>query len=272
MEKNEHDIAGWVDARMAALNPSAEWQPNAARALALLRRRARVRRAGSMGAIAAAVAAGLVLLALSGPRACANPVECANEADQAAPVKNPATRPADLVRNYKESGSPAAKVTCEIYSDYQCQSCAIAFANSVPQLVNDYVKTGKVKLIHRDFPLPQHQYARLAAKYVNAAGKLGFYDAAVDYVFKTQSVWEKDGSLDAHMSKLLPPQAMAKVRLLVANDRTLDETIAADLAMAAKDKINQTPSMVVVANGKRQLIVPVPSPNLLKSYLDDLLR
>src|SRR5512133_2270846 len=114
MEKNERDIAGWVDARMAALSPAAEWQPNAARALALLRRRARVRRAGSMGAIAAAVAAGLVLLALSGPRACANPVECLNEADQSA------LTPRDLVNNYKESGSPTAKVTCEIYSDYQC--------------------------------------------------------------------------------------------------------------------------------------------------------
>jgi protein-disulfide isomerase len=265
MEKNERDVAGWVDARMAALNGAAGWQPNVAAALSVLRRRERVRRAGSMGAIAASLAAGLVLLALSGPRACANPVECANEADQAA-------LPRDLVRNYKESGSPAAKVTCEIYSDYQCPSCAMAYATSVPPLVNDYVKTGKVKLVHRDYPLPQHPYARLAAKYVNAAGKLGFYDAAVDYIFRTQPVWEKDGSLDAQMAKLLPPPAMAKVRLLVANDRTLDETVAEDMAMAMRDKINQTPSMVVVANGKRQLIVPIPSANLLKSYLDDLLK
>ena len=113
--------------------------------------------------------------------------------------------------------------------------------------------------------MPQHQYSQLAARYVNAAGKLGFYDAAVDYIFKTQSVWEKDGSLDAQMAKLLPPRTMEKVRLLVRNDRTLDETVAADMAMAVKDKINQTPSMVVVANGKRQLIVPIPSTNLLRA-------
>ena len=42
--------------------------------------------------------------------------------------------------------------------------------------------------------------------------------------------------------------------------------------MAVKDKINQTPSMVVVANGRRQLIVPIPSMSLLRSYLDDLLK
>jgi len=266
MEKNEEELARWVDARMASLDGAGEWQPNTGRALAILRRRRFVRRAEALGAIAATVAAGLVLVALSGPRACANPVECANEAEQAA------TLPAAFVRNYKESGSPAAKVTCEIYSDYQCPSCAAAFARSVPQLINEYVKTGKVRLINRDLPLPQHQYSKLAARYVNAAGKLGFYDAAVDYMFRTQSVWDKDGSIDAQMAKLLPARSMEKVRLLVQNDRTLDETVAADMAMAIKDKINQTPSMVVVAKGKRQLIVPIPYMPLLRSYLDDLLK
>src|SRR5438270_2954309 len=202
MEKNEEDFARWVDARMASLDGAGEWQPNAGRALAILRRRRFVRRAEALSAIAATVAAGLVLVALSGPRACANPVECANEADQATPL------PADTVRNYKESGSPTAKVACEIYSDYECPSCAAAFASTVPQLVNEYVKSGKVRLIHRDFPLPQHQYSKLAARYVNAAGKLGFYDATVDYMFKTQSVWEKDGSVDAQMAKLLPARSM----------------------------------------------------------------
>jgi protein-disulfide isomerase len=270
MEKNDQDIARWVDARMAALNAVAEWQPNAARALGVLRRRNRAHRAGSIGAIGATMAAGLVLLAVSGPQACANPVECANEADQVASAKK--ALPTDLVRNYKESGSPTAKVTCEIYSDYQCPSCAMAFTSVVPQFVNEYVKTGKVKLIHRDYPLPQHQYSKLAARYVNAAGKLGFYDAAVDHIFRTQAVWDKDGSVDAQMAKLLPPQSMQKVRLLVENDRTLDETVAADVALAVKDKINQTPSMIVVAKGRRQLIVPIPSMALLKSYLDDLLK
>src|SRR5436189_4895609 len=122
MEKDNQDVGRWVDARIAALNAVGEWQPNAARALALLRHRRRVRRAGSIGAIAATMAAGLVLVALSGPRACANPVECANEADQAAAPKKAAALPRDLVSNYKESGSPTAKVTCEIYSDYQCPS------------------------------------------------------------------------------------------------------------------------------------------------------
>lgn len=269
MEKNKQDIGSWVDARMRSLDNEGNWRPDAARAWAVLRRRdrtERVRRASWIGAVAAAMCGLMVLLALGGPRACANPLECANE-EQAPPQSQP------LLTNFRESGPATAKVTVEIYSDYQCPSCAQAFTGgSVPPLIRDYVRTGKVRLIHRDFPLPQHQYARLAARYVNAAGRLGFYDAAVDHMFRTQAVWDKDGSVDAQMAKMLPPAAMARVRQMAQSDKSLDALVEADLAMGAKDKINQTPSMVVVANGKRQMIVPIPSYPLLKSYLDDLLK
>ena len=271
MEQPKHDLAAWVDARMASLESGGEWRPDAARAWSVLRRRdrtQRVRRAGWVGAIAAAMSACLVMLTLAGPRACANPIECAAEEQAGKPFT-----PETLLTNFRESGSPSAKVTVEIYSDYQCPSCAYAFVNGpVPQLVAEYVKTGKVRLVHRDYPLPQHQHAKLAARYVNAAGRLGFYDAAVDHIFRTQAVWDKDGSVDAQMAKMLPPAAMTRVRQMAQTDKSLDGLVDADLAMGAKDKVNQTPSMVVVAKGKRQMIVPIPSYPLLKSYLDDLLK
>src|SRR5207302_533424 len=145
-----------------------------------------VQRAGWMGATAAGLAACLVLLTLVGPKACANPVECANEVSP------------ELAANYKVSGLPAARVTVEIYSDYQCPACAAAFLNGpVPQLIDEYVKTGKVRLVRRDYPLPPHRYAKLAARFANAAGRLGYYDTAVAEIFRTQSVWQQDGSLDA---------------------------------------------------------------------------
>jgi protein-disulfide isomerase len=263
MDKNKHDVGGWVDDKLNALEADV-WRPNEARAWSILRRR---RRSGWIGVVAAAMAACLVLFTLSEPRACANPVECANE-EQAAPALS---KP--LLTNFRESGNPASKVTVEVFSDYQCPSCAYAFTSGViPQFVNEYVKTGKVRFVHRDFPLPGHQYSRLATRYANAAGRLGFYEAAVDHIFRTQTIWEKDGSIDAQMAKLLPPAAMQKVRQMVQNDKSLDALADADVALGQKDKLNQTPSMVVVANGKRQVIVPIPNYALLKSYLDDLLK
>lgn len=262
MENNKPETGRWVDERLAALDSFADWQPNTPRAFASFQWRRRVRRAGWVSATAATLAAGLVLLAISGPKACANPVECANEAAQGAA---PAT-------NFKQSGNPAAAVTVEIYSDYQCPSCAIAYTSTVPEFVNAYVKTGKVKLIHRDFPLPQHPYARMAARYANAAGRLGYYDAAVEQIFKTQGIWEKDGSIDRQLVAVLPPGALQKVREMAQYDASLDQTVTADLTMGQKDGVNQTPSIVVVARGKRQVIPGVPAMPLLRSYIDEVLK
>jgi protein-disulfide isomerase len=268
MEKNNQDVGRWVDERLAALDGFADWQPSASRAFSALRWRQRVRRAGWVSATAATVAAGFVLLAISGPKACANPVECANEAAQGAvPQKAPAA-----ARNFKESGSPTATVTLEVYTDYQCPSCAIAYATTIPEFVAMYVKTGKVKLLHRDFPLPQHQYARLAARYANAAGRLGYYDAAVEQIFKTQPVWEKDGAIDKQLVAVLPPGVLQKVREAAQSDPSLDQSINADMTMGGKDLINQTPSVVIVAKGKRQVIAGVPQMTFLSSYVDSLLK
>ena len=189
----------------------------------------------------------------------------------AAPVRTPAAPPPMLVR-FKESGAPDAPIACEVYTDYECPSCAVLYRQTIPSLIAQYVQTGKVKLVHRDFPLPQHPYARLAARYANAAGRLGYYEQAVDRIFQTQNAWSGNGSIDAQLTQVLAPGVMQKVRDMAQNDATLDQTVAEDVAMGRKDGINQTPTIVVVAKGKRQPIAGAADFGLLKTYLDQLLK
>ena len=85
---------------------------------------------------------------------------------QTAPVRKAATTPAPVAGNYKEMGSANAPITLEVYADYECPSCGEFFRNIVPDLVAQYVRTGKIKFSHRDFPLVTlHQHAQLAARY-----------------------------------------------------------------------------------------------------------
>ena len=175
----------WVDDHLAGLDDGSGWQPDATLARARLQNldgQARIKRRWAWATAAAAVPG---LLAFVEPRACATPRGCfqratektASHSAQAAPVTDganpapapvsaqtakpqavtptPQTRPA---RNYKESGSPDAPIACEIYSDYECPSCAAFYRDTMPLLVAEYVQTGKVKLLHRDFPLAQHTY------------------------------------------------------------------------------------------------------------------
>ena len=84
-------------------------------------------------------------------------------------------------------GSPDAKVLMIEFGDYQCPSCRMFWKDIEPRLKKDYIDTGKVKLVFRDFPLMQsHPEALLAAMAVNCAGEQGKYWQYHDKVFREQ--------------------------------------------------------------------------------------
>jgi protein-disulfide isomerase len=269
------NVNQWVDDRLATLGDGNDWQPEASLALARLRdldRQAKVKR---RWAWATAAAACLGLLLFVEPHACANPLGCTQDAavrkGKATPVPQTDAARQYVVQNYKASGAADAPIAVEIYSDYECPSCAAFFHDTMPLLVAEYVKTGKVKLLHRDYPLQQHPYAKIAARYANAAGQAGQYDLAVGQIFQTQDLWSVSGDIEAQLVQVLPPAVMRKVRDMVEHDPRLDDTVVADQAMGARDRLQATPTVVVVSKGNRQTISPIPTYKLLKSYLDDLL-
>ncbi len=173
--------------------------------------------------------------------------------------------------NFRETGAATATIACEIYSDYECPHCAVFFSETLPLLMTRYVQSGKVKLVHRDFPLRQHRYAALAARYANAAGEAGQYEVVVRQIFRTQDAWSNNGDLDTAVAQVLPPVVMEKVRALVKNNPQLDESVKVDMAMGFQDHLTQTPSLVIVSKGKRHTIAPIPPFTVLSSYLDQLL-
>ena len=278
MENNErHDQ--WVDRRLAALDPPQTWQPDATLGLARLRARQKAYRSSrtrwTWAAVAASVTAvGLFLVA---PSPCSGAGCVKTDSTPAAPtmaavpVAIPPSAPPAPVRKVKESGSVLAPITVELFTDYECPHCATVFLQVIPHFVADYVKTGKVRLIHRDFPLAMHRNSKLAARYANAAGELGYYDIVVNQIFRTQALWAASGDIGTQVALVLPAGIMDKVRNLVQNDAHLDDSVAADVAIGRQDQLTQTPTMVVTYKGKRQVLAPIPPPELLKSYFDELL-
>ena len=84
-------------------------------------------------------------------------------------------------------GSPDAKVLMIEFGDYQCPSCRMFWKDIEPRLKKDYIDTGKVKLVFRDFPLMQiHPEALLSAMAVDCAGEQGKYWQYHDKVFREQ--------------------------------------------------------------------------------------
>src|SRR5581483_3177989 len=104
----------------------------------------------------------------------------------------------------------------------------------------------------------------------NAAGETGHYEEVVNQIFRTQSTWASDGDLSSQVAQVVSPEAMDKIRELVARDSHLDDTVMADMSMAMRDQIRQTPTLVFVVDGKRQPLPGLPQLEMLETYLDQL--
>jgi protein-disulfide isomerase len=87
-------------------------------------------------------------------------------------------------------GSKDAPVTLVEFSDYQCPFCKRTFDDTMPELKEKYIDTGKIKHVFRDYPLPFHQNgipAAIAAECANEQGKFWDYH---NILFSKQTEWE----------------------------------------------------------------------------------
>jgi protein-disulfide isomerase len=103
------------------------------------------------------------------------------------PVPTPpaAINMADLLDDDSVKGDPDAPVTIVEWSDYECPFCARFFDQTLGQIDEKYIKTGKVKLVYRDFPLSFHPQAQKAAEAAECAGEQGKYFEMHDELFKS---------------------------------------------------------------------------------------
>ena len=80
-------------------------------------------------------------------------------------------------------GNPNAKVTIIEFSDFQCPFCRIFWKDALAQIRKDYVDTGKVRFVYRDFPLSIHPMAESSAEAANCANDQAKYWQMHDKIF-----------------------------------------------------------------------------------------
>ena len=83
-------------------------------------------------------------------------------------------------------GKENAPVTMVEFSDYECPFCGRHFKQTYSQIIKEYVDTGKVKLVYRDFPLDFHPNAQKAAEAAECAGEQNKYWEMHDKLFENQ--------------------------------------------------------------------------------------
>jgi protein-disulfide isomerase len=171
---------------------------------------------------------------------------------------------------HQTEGSKSAPIIMEVFSDYQCPACKSLYTSTDRLIVDNYVNTGKVFLIHRDYPLPMHAYSRVAARYARAAAQIGKLQPVAQVLFQNQEKWEASGDVDGTVASVLSAGDMAKVRTLVKGG-SLDSMIDKDYALGQIYHVNQTPTTILHVKDQTYPVVGVVTFEVLHSFLDQLL-
>ncbi len=163
-------------------------------------------------------------------------------------------------------GSESAKVSVVEFGDFQCPMCA-QVAPVVNKIREEY--KGKIYFVYRNFPLPQHKNAQLAAVSAYAVGKQGKFWEMSDQLYDQQLSWADKSDAKDTFAKIASGLGidMAKYLALI-NENAGVEKIQRDQSDGYQLGVNATPTFFI--NGEKY--AQALSYEEFKKILDDKLK
>ena len=162
---------------------------------------------------------------------------------QQRPVQRP-TAPQRAKADIKDDpsmGSPDAKVVLVEYTDYQCPFCSRHAKNTLPQIKKEFVDTGKIRYVLKDFPLPSHRQAKDGAEATHCAGEKGKYWEMHDLLFANMRQMSVE-DLANHAKGL--GLNVRKFKACLEDDRYV-KAIEGDIAEGRQGGVTGTPSFLL---------------------------
>ena len=104
------------------------------------------------------------------------------------------------ISNANVLGDENAPLTLVEFSDFQCPFCSRFYEQTLPQVLENYVDSGKVKLVYKHLPLSFHQYAQISAEASECAAEQEKFWELHDKIFENQGLLSeaslKQGAVD----------------------------------------------------------------------------
>ncbi len=139
-------------------------------------------------------------------------------------------------------GASDAKVTVVEFTDFQCAFCAAYAHGTFERIIKEYVQTGKVRYVVRNFPLEQsHPLARKAAEAGLCAHEQGKFWALHDRFFADQKKLAPS-DLPDHVSAI--GADLASINVCLESGKYGDR-LAADLADGRDLRVVGTPTFFI---------------------------
>lgn len=153
------------------------------------------------------------------------------------------------------------------FGDYQCPACEAAYPDT-KRIINDY--QGKITFVFRNFPLPMHPNAPIAAEAAEAAATQGKFWEMHNKLYDTQNVW---AGLPSPLDTFVGYASQlgldtAKFKADVQNNANA-KVIAQDQADGTALQLQGTPTFFV---GGKQVTITNSYYNNIKSAIDAALK
>lgn len=147
-------------------------------------------------------------------------------------------------------GPKDAKVTIYEYASMTCPHCAAFNAEVFPKLKKEYIDTGKVRYVFREFPLDIKAAAGSMLARCIAKGDANKYFAVTDLLFRSQGDWVMTNTTQ-NLERIGKQAGLSKEQVdNCLKDQSLLDKIAGDQKYASEVlKVDSTPTFFI--NGER---------------------
>jgi protein-disulfide isomerase len=150
--------------------------------------------------------------------------------------------------NDRVLGNPSAPITIVEYSSLTCPNCRSFHQDVFPELMKAYIKTGKAKLVFRDFPLDG---LALRASMMARCAPTDRYFKYIDVLYRTQSTWatESDPLIALARVGKLGGMNQTDFDACMQNEALFDGILRSRQVASVEFSIEGTPTFII--NGKK---------------------
>ena len=196
---------------------------------------------------------------------CSKPEVSEGDASAQAPGAAQSGAPSDprvaIADTARIKGDPAAKVWLVMASDFQCPACKYWHDTHAPEIMRDYVASGKVRFAYTNYPIDHlHPNARAAAEAAMCSAAQGKFWGMHDRLFARQQEWAAQPDPIALLRQLALESGVDTVAWnQCLTDDVMVPLVEADHARAQAGGVNQTPYFFV---GSQKVGGAIPASNL----------
>ncbi len=164
-------------------------------------------------------------------------------------------------------GSPDAPITVVEYFSFSCSHCARFHREIFPELKRDYIETGKIRFVVRDFP--SNLAALTAAALARCIGPERYFDT-IDIMWTRWDDWINEAETAPALLSVLGSEGLDEAVLKRCRaDKSFEDRVLNSYVEGARDHgVDRTPTFLI--NGRR--FVGLASYGRFAAVLDSLLE